>query len=118
MLLEVAREVTRSKPVILLKGGATEAGANAAVAHTAALASDDRLLDGALRQAGVVSDMFVMSEMVSNGHDPEKIRLAAAKHGADAVLVGTSLVAGAAEGSDPAAAVADLVAAFPAYPTG
>ncbi|MDJ0815475.1 MAG: acetate--CoA ligase family protein [Desulfobacterales bacterium] len=52
--LEVAREVTRSKPVILLKGGATEAGASAAVAHTAALASDDRLLDGALRQAGVV----------------------------------------------------------------
>jgi acyl-CoA synthetase (NDP forming) len=52
--MEVAREVTRSKPVILLKGGATEAGANAAVAHTAALASDDRLLDGALRQAGVV----------------------------------------------------------------
>jgi hypothetical protein len=40
-----------------------------------------------LRQAGVVSDMFVMSEMVSNGHDLEKIRLAAAKHGADAVLV-------------------------------
>jgi acyl-CoA synthetase (NDP forming) len=52
--LEVARDVTRSKPVILLKGGATDAGANAAVAHTAALASDDRLFDGALRQAGVV----------------------------------------------------------------
>ncbi len=52
--LEVARQVTRSKPVVLLKGGATQAGARAAVAHTAALASDDRLLDGALRQAGVV----------------------------------------------------------------
>lgn len=34
-----------------------------------------------------------------------------AQSGADAVLVGTSLVAGAADGSDPAAAVADLVAA-------
>ena len=52
--LKLAREVTRSKPVILLKGGATDAGAQAAVAHTAALASDDRLFDGALRQAGVV----------------------------------------------------------------
>jgi hypothetical protein len=40
-----------------------------------------------LRQAGIVSDMFVMSEMVASGHDLEKIRLAAAKHGADAVLV-------------------------------
>jgi indole-3-glycerol phosphate synthase len=34
-----------------------------------------------------------------------------AQAGADVVLVGTSLVAGSATGSDPAAAVADLVAA-------
>ncbi|MGD8447223.1 MAG: acetate--CoA ligase family protein, partial [Desulfobacterales bacterium] len=52
--LEVAREVTRVKPVILLKGGATAEGSRAAVAHTAAMASDDRIIDGALRQAGVV----------------------------------------------------------------
>jgi len=52
--LEVARRVTRSKPVILLKGGSTAEGSRAAVAHTAALASDDRIIDGALRQAGVV----------------------------------------------------------------
>jgi acyl-CoA synthetase (NDP forming) len=52
--LEVAREVTRLKPVILLKGGSTAEGSRAAVAHTAALASDDRIIEGALRQAGVV----------------------------------------------------------------
>lgn len=52
--LEVARRVTPTKPVILLKGGATQEGARAAVAHTAALASDNRIIDGALRQAGVV----------------------------------------------------------------
>ena len=52
--LEVAREVTRSKPVVLLKGGSTAEGSRAAVAHTAALASDDRIIDGALRQAGVI----------------------------------------------------------------
>jgi len=52
--LEVARRVTRSKPVILLKGGSTAEGSRAAVAHTAALAADDRITDGALRQAGVV----------------------------------------------------------------
>jgi acyl-CoA synthetase (NDP forming) len=52
--LEVARQVTRSKPVILLKGGSTAQGSRAAVAHTAALASDDRIIEGALRQAGVV----------------------------------------------------------------
>lgn len=51
---EVASRVTRRKPVVLLKGGASAEGARAAVAHTAALASDDRLVDAALRQAGVV----------------------------------------------------------------
>jgi acyl-CoA synthetase (NDP forming) len=52
--VDVAREVTRRKPVVMLKGGTTAEGARAALAHTAALATDDRLLDGVLRQAGVV----------------------------------------------------------------
>ncbi len=52
--LEVARAVTRRKPVVALKSGATEAGRQAAVAHTAALASEDRVVDGLLRQAGIV----------------------------------------------------------------
>jgi acyl-CoA synthetase (NDP forming) len=52
--LEVAQEVTRRKPVVLLKGGATEAGKHAAVAHTAAMAAEDRLIDGLIRQAGIV----------------------------------------------------------------
>jgi acyl-CoA synthetase (NDP forming) len=51
--MEIASEVTRVKPVILLKGGGTAEGARAAVAHTAALASDDRIINGALSQAGV-----------------------------------------------------------------
>ena len=52
--LEIAGEVTRLKPVIVLKSGATEAGRHAAVAHTAAMAAEDRLIDGLLRQAGIV----------------------------------------------------------------
>ncbi|HSC72043.1 MAG TPA: CoA-binding protein, partial [Candidatus Methylomirabilis sp.] len=52
--LEIAREVTRRKPVVMLKSGTTEAGKHAAVAHTAAMASEDRLVDGMLRQAGIV----------------------------------------------------------------
>ncbi len=52
--LEVAGEATRRKPVIVLKSGSTEAGKHAAVAHTAAMAAEDRLVDGLLRQAGIV----------------------------------------------------------------
>ena len=52
--LSIAREVSREKPVFLLKGGATAEGAKAAVAHTAALAAEDRVIDGALKQARIV----------------------------------------------------------------
>jgi len=51
--LSIARELTRKKPVFLLKGGATAEGAKAAVAHTAAMAAEDRVIDGALKQAGI-----------------------------------------------------------------
>jgi acyl-CoA synthetase (NDP forming) len=52
--LEVARALTLRKPVVMLKSGTSEAGKQAAVAHTAALGTEDRLVDGMLRQAGVV----------------------------------------------------------------
>lgn len=52
--LEIARRISCRKPVIALKSGASEAGRHAAVAHTAAMAAEDRLVDGMLRQAGVV----------------------------------------------------------------
>ena len=41
------------KPVVVVKGGATAGGQKAAASHTGALASDDRVFDGAARQAGV-----------------------------------------------------------------
>ncbi|MDO8957694.1 MAG: CoA-binding protein [Deltaproteobacteria bacterium] len=52
--LETASRVTRKKPVILLKGGRTAEGAKAAVAHTAAMAAEDRIVEGALKQSGIV----------------------------------------------------------------
>jgi acetyltransferase len=52
--LEIARKVTRHKPVVVLKSASTKAGQQAAVAHTAAMAAEDRIVDGLLRQAGVV----------------------------------------------------------------
>ena len=49
----IARRVSRRKPVLALKGGASAAGARAAASHTAALASSDAAVDALLRQAGV-----------------------------------------------------------------
>lgn len=52
--LEVARRVSPEKPVILIKVGATAAGARAARSHTGALASAEAVVDAAFRQAGIV----------------------------------------------------------------
>ena len=54
---EVARRVSRKKPVIVLKAGRTAMGARAAQSHTAALAGNDRIYDDVLRQCGVVRAM-------------------------------------------------------------
>jgi acyl-CoA synthetase (NDP forming) len=47
------------KPLVLLKGGATEGGALAAASHTGALAADDALFDGACRAVGITRAMSV-----------------------------------------------------------
>jgi acyl-CoA synthetase (NDP forming) len=51
---EVAKRVSRNKPVIMLKAGRTSLGAAAASSHTGALAGNDKIYDDVLRQSGVV----------------------------------------------------------------
>jgi len=45
---------TKNKPVIILKVGTSESGAEAAVSHTTALAGSDRIWKGVLTQAGAI----------------------------------------------------------------
>jgi acetyltransferase len=52
LLLERMRSVAARKPLVVVKGGATEGGARAAASHTGALAAHDAIFDGACRQAG------------------------------------------------------------------
>ena len=50
----VAKRVSRTKPIVVLKAGRTSLGAKAANSHTGALAGDDRVYDAVLRQSGVI----------------------------------------------------------------
>lgn len=52
--LEIARRVTRTKPIIVVKSGRSRTGARAASSHTGALAASDTAVDALLRQAGVI----------------------------------------------------------------
>lgn len=51
---EVAKRVSKKKPVIVLKAGRTSAGAAAASSHTGALAGNDKVYEDVLRQSGVI----------------------------------------------------------------
>lgn len=51
-LMQIARQ--SRKPIILHKSGIGKSGAAMAASHTAALASDDKVVDAALAQAGII----------------------------------------------------------------
>ena len=51
---EVAKRVSKKKPVIMLKAGRTSAGAKAASSHTGALAGNDKIYEDVLKQSGVI----------------------------------------------------------------
>jgi len=52
--VEVAKEVTRRKPVVAIKSGKTGAGARAALSHTASIAGSDEVYNAAFFQSGIV----------------------------------------------------------------
>src|SRR5438105_14315 len=78
--LSAAREVTLSKPIIVIKAGRTEAASKAASSHTGAMTGSDDVFDAALRRCGVlrvqsISDLFYMAEVLSKQPRPRGPRL-------------------------------------------
>lgn len=51
---EVAKRVSKKKPVIMLKAGRTAMGAAAAASHTGAVAGTDKIYEDVLKQSGVI----------------------------------------------------------------
>jgi acetyl coenzyme A synthetase (ADP forming)-like protein len=51
---EVAKRVSKKKPVVVLKAGRTSAGAAAASSHTGALAGNDKVYEDVFAQSGVI----------------------------------------------------------------
>jgi acetyl coenzyme A synthetase (ADP forming)-like protein len=79
--VELAREITRRKPIAVVKSGRTAAGARAAASHTGALAQTDLATDAILRQSGViraqtVQELFDLATAFSNQPLPRGKRVA------------------------------------------
>jgi len=79
--LEIARDLTRTKPIIVVKSGRSKVGARAASSHTGALAASDALVDAMLAQAGVmraesVEELFDLAMAFSGRPLPRSRRTA------------------------------------------
>src|SRR6201994_3684632 len=53
-LAEVAKRVSKKKPVVVLKAGRTALGSKAASSHTGALAGNDKIYEDVFKQSGVI----------------------------------------------------------------
>ncbi|HUB26281.1 MAG TPA: CoA-binding protein, partial [Tepidisphaeraceae bacterium] len=79
--LSAAREVSLSKPIIVIKAGRSEAAAKAAASHTGSLTGSDEVLDAAFRRCGVlrvasIADLFSMADVLAKQPRPPGRRLA------------------------------------------
>lgn len=72
--IQVARQVTRHKPVVAIKSGVTQAGSRAVSSHTGSLAGSEQAYQAAFHQAGILradsmESLFDMA--LSLGYQPE-----------------------------------------------
>lgn len=97
--LSAAREVSLTKPIIVIKAGRTEAAATAAASHTGSLTGSDEVLEAAFRRSGVlrvsgIADLFYMAEILAKQPRPRGPRLSIVTNaGGPGVLATDTLIA-------------------------
>jgi acyl-CoA synthetase (NDP forming) len=96
--LAVAREVSRKKPILVLKGGKSALGARATLSHTASIAGEDRIFDAVCRQAGLIrvsqlEHLFLMAEALLSQPLPRGQRIAVVGNGGQGVTTVDNLAA-------------------------
>jgi acetyltransferase len=101
--LSAAREVSLTKPIIVIKPGRTEQAAKAAASHTGSLTGSDEVLQAAFQRVGVlrvdtISELFDMAEVLAKQPRPKGPRLAIVTNaGGPGVLATDALVTSGAQ---------------------
>jgi len=95
--MSAARAAARSKPVIAIKAGRSEAAAKAATSHTGALAGSDAVYDAAFRRAGMLrvndlDELFDAVETLAHGVRVKGPRLAIVSNGGGVGVLATEAV--------------------------
>jgi acetyl coenzyme A synthetase (ADP forming)-like protein len=79
--LRIAKDVSRTKPIVAVKSGRTAAGARAASSHTGALATGEAAVEALIAQTGVIrtdtlEELFDVAMLLANQPVPRGGRLA------------------------------------------
>jgi len=101
--LSAAREVSLTKPIIVIKAGRTAAAAKAAASHTGSLTGSDDVLEAAFRRVGVlrvnsIAEIFFMTEVLAKQPRTKSNRLCIVTNaGRPGVLATDALTQGGGE---------------------
>ncbi len=101
--LSAAREVGRTKPIIIIKPGRTAGAAKAAASHTGSLTGSDQVLAAAFRRVGAlqvnnISELFYMAEVLAKQPRPRGPHLTIVTNaGGPGVLATDALIIGGGE---------------------
>ncbi len=95
---ELAKEIVQKKPIIVFKGGRTEAGARATISHTASLAGSQKVFEAVCRQAGILIAQeafhsFEMAEALVHQPLPRGNRVAIMGSGGQGVVTSDACAA-------------------------
>ncbi|MEQ1631502.1 MAG: acetate--CoA ligase family protein [Planctomycetota bacterium] len=97
--VEVARRVSRKKPIIAVKSGRSDAGAMAASSHTGSVAGADVAVDTMLAQCGVLRvdnfrDMFALAQALLDQPLPKGPRMAVVTNAGGPGILATDALVG------------------------
>jgi acetyl coenzyme A synthetase (ADP forming)-like protein len=99
MFTKVARQITKTKPIIAVKSGKTTAGARATASHTGALAGFDIGVDALFEQCGVmrvntIEALFDLAKAFDSQPPPEGPRVAILTNAGGPGILATDAAAG------------------------
>ncbi len=83
--IKIAREVSKTKPIIAFYAGGSETGKRACLSHTGSLSGPDRLYDGVFRQSGIIrarsiEELFDFCYAIGSSPLPESNRVIIQTH--------------------------------------
>src|SRR3989344_3284009 len=96
-LMRVASEVSKKKPIIVIKGGKTAEGGKAAMSHTGAMAGSAEVYSGIFKQTGVIEtnsleEMFETAKMLEKLQKPKGNRVLVITNGGGYGILSTDAI--------------------------